>query len=259
MIIRISALASGQILLNGAPADLDRLDAALLAAKDQNAIVWYYREAAAAEPPPQAMAVMQLIVKHKLPVSLSSKPDYSDYVDAKGASHPRDLDSLFTQVQKIAAGANETRGVVIVKPDAVIALLPQPPESLALKSAAAGVEKMIPASPPRTIAVLAATGAISGSLVEAAKSIPFLGMLMGFCYVGHAVWVFDPKMLQAGCRDADLLIVDGAVLPGLPDGWQDSVASVMRNANILAHDRATFQVRIVRTINPSSGRLEFTA
>lgn len=259
MIVRISALASGQILLNGAPSDLDRIDAALVAAKAQNAIVWYYREAAATEPPPQAMAVMQLIVKYKVPVSLSSKSDFSDYVDTKGFSHPRDLDGLFAQAKKIAAGANGTRGVVIVKPDTVIALLPQPPVSLSLQSAAAGVEKMIPASPPRNIAVLADTAAISGSVAEAAQAIPFLGMLMGFCYVGHAVWIFHPRMLQAGCRDADLLIVDGAVLTGLPSGWQDTAAGVMRNANILAHDRPTFQVRIVRKINPSSGLLEFTA
>jgi hypothetical protein len=32
---------------------------------------------------------VQLIIKYKLPVSMSAKPDFSDYVDAKGVSRPR--------------------------------------------------------------------------------------------------------------------------------------------------------------------------
>ena len=40
-------------------------------------------------PPPQGQAVIQLIIKHQLPVSMSTKPDFSDYVDDKGVSRPR--------------------------------------------------------------------------------------------------------------------------------------------------------------------------
>jgi hypothetical protein len=35
------------------------------------------------------MAVLRLVMGHRLPVSFSSKPDFSDYVDEAGASHPR--------------------------------------------------------------------------------------------------------------------------------------------------------------------------
>jgi hypothetical protein len=44
--------------------------------------VWYYREAAGHEPPPIAMQVIQEIVSARLPIRLSSKPDYSDSVVA---------------------------------------------------------------------------------------------------------------------------------------------------------------------------------
>jgi hypothetical protein len=36
-----------------------------------------------------SLAVIQLIIKHQLPVSMSTEPDFSDYVDDKGVSRPR--------------------------------------------------------------------------------------------------------------------------------------------------------------------------
>jgi hypothetical protein len=35
------------------------------------------------------MAVVELVVKHRLPISMSTKPDFSDYVDGDGTSRPR--------------------------------------------------------------------------------------------------------------------------------------------------------------------------
>jgi hypothetical protein len=88
-IVRVSALANGKLLLDGTPATLQELDAALRKLKQANGVVWYYRENAQAEPPPQAIAAVKLIVDHSLPVSMSSKSDFSDYVDASGQSKPR--------------------------------------------------------------------------------------------------------------------------------------------------------------------------
>jgi hypothetical protein len=51
--------------------------------------VWYYRQNAAAPPSQQALEAMKLVVKHSLPVSMSTKPDFSDYVDANGNAQPR--------------------------------------------------------------------------------------------------------------------------------------------------------------------------
>ncbi|MFA7006063.1 MAG: hypothetical protein WC429_18610, partial [Verrucomicrobiia bacterium] len=41
------------------------------------------------EPPPIWKDVMDVVAKHRLPISMSSKPDFSDFVDEKGVSHPR--------------------------------------------------------------------------------------------------------------------------------------------------------------------------
>jgi hypothetical protein len=88
-IARVTVLASGAVLLDGQPTTLPALDERLQALKAANGSVWYHRENAAGEPPPQGTAVVRMIIKHRLPVSMSAKPDFSDYVDANGVSRPR--------------------------------------------------------------------------------------------------------------------------------------------------------------------------
>lgn len=89
-VARISVLTSGQLFLNGKPVTLTTLDKSLAELKSQNGVVWYYRENAQAEPSPEAMQAIQLVAKHKLPISMSTKADFSDYVDANnGFSRPR--------------------------------------------------------------------------------------------------------------------------------------------------------------------------
>jgi hypothetical protein len=85
-------------------------------------------------------------------------------------------------------------------------------------------------------------------------------MLMGLTYIGHAVWVFEghPSAFTVGCRHADVLIVDSSMLGGLEDGWEDRAAAVMRNANILVHDRSTFQLRILHKVGEQLGALGFS-
>ena len=82
------------------------------------------------------------------------------------------------------------------------------------------------------------TGDISGT-------IPFLGILMGFAYIGHSVWVFEghSSALRAGCREADVLIVDGGMVPHLQKDWLSIASSSMRKPEIYVHDRATFSLR----------------
>src|ERR1051325_7624215 len=111
---------------------------------------------------------------------------------------------------------------------------------------AAGMERLIPSDVKRNVAVIADTGFAAGlspDLAQASKAIPFLGLLTGLTYIGHHVWVFEghASALGAGCRDADVLIVDSAMAAHLEKSWQDTVAQAMRNANILMHDRATFK------------------
>jgi hypothetical protein len=88
-IAKVSALASGQLLLNGRPSDITAIEAEFKTIKEKKGSVWYYRENGKSEPPPSAMAVIQLVVKYGLPISMSSKPDFSDYIDGNGSSKPR--------------------------------------------------------------------------------------------------------------------------------------------------------------------------
>jgi len=89
-IAKVSVLTTGKVLLNGAPTTLQALDTAFAKLGQSSGVVWYYRQAAEAEPPSQAMEVMQLVVKHHLPISMSTKPDFSDAVDANGNAVPRE-------------------------------------------------------------------------------------------------------------------------------------------------------------------------
>ena len=274
--LKISVQSSGAILLDGNPVDMEQLEDSLKKAKEANDVVWYYREASAAAPPPQAMQVIQLVVKHKLTVTLSSKSDFSDYVDASG-SHPRtappaggegprmpevdirpDIEEIFANTRKAAAG----KSLILVRPDRQYLVLPKPAETSAIKANATGLERMIPSAVKRNVVAIAytgfATGAAVPSLQDASKSVPFLGILMGLSYIGHSVWIFEghASALAAGCRDADVLIVDSGMRPFLHAGWEEEASKVMRNANILFHDRATFQLRVIRKVG-SSGALEF--
>jgi hypothetical protein len=280
MRLKISVLANGAMLLDGKPADLDQIDAALQAAKQTNANsqVWYYRETGSAQPPPQAMAVIQRIVNYKLKISLSSKPDFSDWVDAKGVSRPRtaegaaaalrmpevssrsDIQEVLNKVRLAAAAG----GLVILKPDRTHLVLPRLDESAELTTMAEQMDRMIPAATRRNIAAIAYTifdcaPDVAPGLTEVSQAIPFLGILVGLSYIGHAVWVFEghPAALAAGCRDADVLIVDSVMRPLLAPGWDEEAASCMRNPNILVHDRATFQLAAIRKAGDSPDRLEF--
>ena len=89
VILKVSVLQSGKLLADGTEIPLDGLDARLAQVKSQNGVVWYYREGGQGEPPPVAMEVMKLVVKHSVPVSMSSKPDFSDTIDERGISRPR--------------------------------------------------------------------------------------------------------------------------------------------------------------------------
>jgi len=88
-VARVSALASGRLLLNGSPAELAVIEAEFQRIQKSHGAVWYYRENPQADPSPQAMAVIELVVQYGLPISMSGKPDFTDYIDGNGRSHPR--------------------------------------------------------------------------------------------------------------------------------------------------------------------------
>src|SRR5947209_6681169 len=125
LILKVSVLVSGSILLDGEPVSLEVLQAKLQSLKDQRGVVWYYREAAGGEPPAEAMHVMKMVTDNRLPISLSSKADFSDFVDRKGGLHPRYFtwDAVVAVVrERIAAG----KYVGVIRPDRSYLLIAPP-------------------------------------------------------------------------------------------------------------------------------------
>ena len=260
--LKISVLSSGSLLLDGNPAPFSQLEPALQTLKAANGCVWYYRESASAEPPPEAIQALQLIVHHKLPITFSSKPDFSDFVDLKGVSHIRpDLDNLFARVRKVAAGDKGARGLVIVRPDCKYLSMPPLAQAPALEKISAAMERLVPSAVKRNIAVIADTAISEPDAASVNKSIPFLGVLIGLVYIGHSVWIFggDPFAIEPGCRNADALIVDSELRRTLVSGWEETARRIMRNANILVYDRKTSNLMLIRKPGAPRTSLEFLA
>jgi hypothetical protein len=88
-VARVRVSADGRIILNGNDASLEDVREAFAGLAKDGGVVWYYREAADAKPHPNAMLVVEAIVEARLPVSLSTKADFSDVVSADGSTRPR--------------------------------------------------------------------------------------------------------------------------------------------------------------------------
>jgi hypothetical protein len=237
--LKVSVLADGSLLLHGQPVTLEELETAMDRAVEESAPVWYYRESASGDPPPAALEVMKLITRHRLPVRLSTRPDFSD-------SGTPALDQMFAAMRQTAAQQHK---MMILRPDGKHTAMAALDRNISPPQAIAAVEKMLPSTSQRFVAVIGDTAwamAPAPSLQAANQAIPFFGLLMGFVTIGHAVWIFDATSLPivvSGCRAADVAIIDSTRLGVLSEGWQDGVRAVMRNPQILVHDRATFQLR----------------
>ncbi len=88
-VAKVGVSADGRITLNGNPASIEDVRTAFAELARDDGVVWYYREAADAEPHPTAMLVVQAIVEARLPVSMSTSPDFSNVVGPDGSARAR--------------------------------------------------------------------------------------------------------------------------------------------------------------------------
>ena len=98
------------------------------------------------------------------------------------------------------------------------------------------LSKLVPPQPHINIAVLAYTY-IDALKTDIRRAIPFFDFLLGFAALGHSVWVFEghSSALSAGCREADLLLVDSGLLPALEahnQDWRNQALQSMRGNTI---------------------------
>lgn len=167
--------------------------------------------------------------------------------------HPAHLSEVFDQARAAATGGAPAPGgsgrhVVIVTPGRILMFQPCPAPGSMPEEQVAVIKRMIPPEHPRNIAAISFTE-LAALRANVSKAIPFVGMLLGFAYIGHAVWVFEghPSALAYGCREADALLVDGAMVSHLQDDWQAVASSAMRRPEIYVHDRQGFTLRRLRT------------
>jgi hypothetical protein len=85
-VAKVGVYQDGRIILNGRNANIDEVRAAFAKLVERHGVVWYYREAAASEPHPNAMLVIQAVVTDKLPISMSTQPDFSDVMLPDGTT-----------------------------------------------------------------------------------------------------------------------------------------------------------------------------
>lgn len=88
-VVRARVYKDGSVTVDDKAATIIDVRAALDRLRSERGTVLYYREAGQEEPPPVAMEVMRAIVDAKLPVQLSTKPDFSDAVGSDGVPKPR--------------------------------------------------------------------------------------------------------------------------------------------------------------------------
>jgi hypothetical protein len=83
-------MSDGTIFVDDRESTLGGVDSSLRELAAAKGIVWYYREHPGGESPPAAGQVIQLVIANHLPISFSTKPDFSDVVDPRtGVSRPR--------------------------------------------------------------------------------------------------------------------------------------------------------------------------
>ena len=86
---RVLNMADGVILLDDARTSLPEARQRLRDLAGTDTVVWYYRAQSQSEPPEEANLVFQSILESRIPISLSTEPDFSTVVDPGGKVRPR--------------------------------------------------------------------------------------------------------------------------------------------------------------------------
>jgi len=100
----------------------------------------------------------------------------------------------------------------------------------------ASLKKLVPSETGIQIAVIAYTY-LDALKADLRRAVPFFDVLLGFAALGHTVCVFEghSSALTAGCTDADLLLVDSAMLLFLDENdleWRSGALAAMRGTAI---------------------------
>lgn len=149
------------------------------------------------------------------------------------------LEAIFTQARELAEGettladGSHLRRVVVVSPGRLLLIKDSfPPDTMPLELRLA-LEELLPSDRALKIAVIAYTD-LDALRKDIQRAIPFFDHLLGFAYLGHAVWIFEGhiSVLEMACLGADYVLVDQRMLPFLDPDWEQIVRLRCGVANI---------------------------
>lgn len=91
------------------------------------------------------------------------------------------------------------------------------------------LESIAPSARPQFIVAIGMTE-VNAFQSNPYRAVPFLNVLEGLVQIGHAVLLFEghSSALSAVCKDADLLLVDEAMIPFLQADWMTAAESGMK-------------------------------
>lgn len=152
-----------------------------------------------------------------------------------------DIETIFARARAAADKSIEDesglyhRQIIIITPGRLLAAKECPLPAEIPADEIERLKGLVLPKPVQNIAVIAYTY-MEALKEDMGKAIPFLGYLLGFGMLGHALWIFEghPSALTAGCREADMLLVDGGMLPALEQNpaWRETAISAMRGQAI---------------------------
>ena len=152
-----------------------------------------------------------------------------------------DIEDIFARARSAADQSREgadgllRRQVIIVSPGRLLIAKECPIPSELPAEILDRLANLVPPRPPLGIAVIAYT-LLEALKLDLRRAIPFFDHLLVLGALGHSVWVFEghATALVAGCREADLLLVDSAMLTELDShpGWREEAQQAMRRKEI---------------------------
>lgn len=140
-----------------------------------------------------------------------------------------------------------SRQVIVLTPGKMMMIVPTPPPGSMPQAAVDSLSTIVSTDKQLSIAVIAHT-AVPALAANPVMAIPFLGMLVGLCYIGNDVIVFEghESSIPIACKNADVVIVDSAIIPLMVPDWLEKVRAVMNTANedkeVYIHDRQRFKL-----------------
>ncbi|MCC6392542.1 MAG: hypothetical protein IT167_18220, partial [Bryobacterales bacterium] len=84
-------------------------------------------------------------------------------------------------------------------------------------------------------------------------------LLLNLASIGNPMWIFDGRAeaLESGCRDADLLVIDGLLADDIRMRTLDAAAKGMRSENIVIYDRKVKRLHFLRHVSDSPERIAY--